>query len=254
MEGLDRKAASILGLRVHAVDMTGAVHCVREMVTRGGAHQVVTLNAEMAMLAQRNRQLAEVINHADLVVADGAGIVWASRMLGHPLPGRVAGLDLMVELLRCAEREAWPVFLLGAAPGVADEAASRLRGTHPGIAIAGTHHGFFSEADSRGIAEKVRASGARLVFVAMGSPRQDTWIARNRLNLPSSVCLGVGGSLDVLAGRVRRAPRWAGDAGIEWLYRLVREPRRLPRMLALPRFVARVLVARYVKPGVEDSS
>ncbi|MEW6228433.1 MAG: WecB/TagA/CpsF family glycosyltransferase [Bacillota bacterium] len=245
----DGRFLSILGLRVHKVDMDGAVRRVREMLADGRAHQVVTLNAEMAMMAQGDPELACIINCADLVVPDGAGVVWASRVLGNPLPGRVAGFDLMLELLACAERERWPVFLLGGAPGVAEEAASRLRARLPGLLVAGTHHGYLTEADDPVVVEKLNATDARLVFVAMGAPRQDKWIARNKSSLRPSICIGVGGSFDVLAGRVSRAPKWIGNAGLEWLYRLVRQPRRIVRVAALPRFVLRILVARHAKRG-----
>ncbi|MGE5587900.1 MAG: WecB/TagA/CpsF family glycosyltransferase [Clostridia bacterium] len=235
----------ILGLRVHKVDMAEAVRRVRQMLAANDrTHQVVTLNSEMAMLAQKDRDLASIINEADLVVPDGAGVVWASRVLGAPLPERVAGFDLLLEVAGCAGAEGWPVFLLGAAPGVADEAAAGLAARVPRLRVAGTHHGFFGERDERDIVDKIAASGARLVFVAMGAPRQDRWIARNKAHLPPSVCIGVGGSLDVLAGRVSRAPKWIGEMGFEWLYRLVREPRRFSRMLALPRFMARVVAER----------
>lgn len=239
-------SVDILGLRVHGVDMAGAVSRVREMLLADDrAHQVVTLNSEMAMIARHDRDLAAIINGADLVVPDGAGVVWASRVLGRPLPARVAGFDLMQELVACAAAEDWPVFLLGAAPGVAEEAAARLAARLPGLRIAGTHHGFFRDQDEQAVVERINASGARLVFVAMGAPRQDRWTAGNRGRLRPSVCIGVGGSLDVLAGRASRAPKWMGEMGFEWLYRLVREPRRFVRMLALPRFMLQVLAERF---------
>ncbi|MCR4402077.1 MAG: WecB/TagA/CpsF family glycosyltransferase [Firmicutes bacterium] len=232
----------VLGLRVHRVDMEGAVRKVRQMLgANDRAYQVVTLNSEMAMMAQKDEDLASVINGADLVVPDGAGVVWASRVLGTPLRERVAGFDLMLELIRCAASEGWPVFLLGAAPGVADDARAVLAGRAPGVRVVGTHHGFFEERDERSVVDGIAASGARLVFVAMGAPRQDRWIARNKERLPPSVCIGVGGSFDVLAGRSSRAPKWIGEMGLEWLYRLAHEPKRFPRMLALPRFMAKVL-------------
>ncbi|MEW5865614.1 MAG: WecB/TagA/CpsF family glycosyltransferase [Bacillota bacterium] len=245
----DDRTVNILGLKAHKVDMDDAVCRVREMLADGQVHQVVTLNAEMAMLAQGDPALARIINCADLVVPDGVGVVWASRVLGNPLPGRVAGFDLMLELLACAERERWSVFLLGAAPGVAEEAASRLRARLPGLLVAGTHHGYLTEADDPAVVEKLNATGAQLVFVAMGAPRQDKWIARNKSSLRPSICIGVGGSFDVLAGKVSRAPRWIGNAGLEWLYRLVLQPRRIVRMMALPRFVFRVFAAKYAKRG-----
>lgn len=243
------EAVRILGLRVHKVAMHEAVRRVGEMVGDDRAHQVVTLNAELAMLAQSDPELVDIINRADLVVPDGAGVVWAARVLESPLPERVAGFDLMLELIVCAEHEGWPVFLLGAAPGVAGEAASRIRAKLPRLRVAGTHRGYFAEEDDPAIVEKINASGARLVFVAMGAPRQDRWIARNKAGLRPSVCIGVGGSFDVLAGRASRAPRWVGNAGLEWLYRLVRQPKRLMRMMALPKFAFKVLVSRHTRRG-----
>lgn len=245
----DHRSISILGLRVDKVDMDDAVRRVSEMSADGRVHQVVTLNAEMAMVAQGNPELARIINRADLVIPDGVGIVWASRVLGDPVPGRVAGFDLMLELLVRAEQEGWPAFLLGGAPGVAEEAASRLKARLPGLLVAGAHHGYFAEADDPAIVKKINTTGARLVFVAMGAPRQDKWIARNKSSLRPSICIGVGGSFDVLAGRVSRAPGWVRNVGLEWLYRLVRQPRRIGRMMALPGFVLRVFVARYAKRG-----
>ncbi|MGE5594060.1 MAG: WecB/TagA/CpsF family glycosyltransferase [Betaproteobacteria bacterium] len=248
------ETVNILGLRIHRVDMAGAVRQVHDMVTAGDrVYQVVTLNSEMAMTAQRDTELAAIINSADLVVPDGAGVVWASRILGSPLPARVAGFDLMQELVKCAGTEGWPVFLLGASPGVADEAAARLSTRVPGLRIAGTHHGFFENREEDGLVERVRQSRAKLVFVAMGAPRQDKWIARNRARLAPSVCIGVGGSLDVLAGRVSRAPDWMGRMGLEWLYRLFQEPRRFVRVLALPKFVIRVLAERLSR-GVHNAA
>jgi len=248
------ETVNVLGLRIHRVDMAGAVQRVRDMVTAGDrVYQVVTLNSEMAMMAQRDAELAAIVNSADLVVPDGAGVVWASRILGSALPARVAGFDLMQELVKCAAEEGWPVFLLGASPGVAEEAAARLSARLPGLRIAGTHHGFFGDRDEDWVAERVRQSRAKLVFVAMGAPRQDKWIARNRARLGPSVCLGVGGSLDVLAGRVSRAPDWMGRMGLEWLYRLLQQPRRFVRVLALPRFVIRVLGERLSR-GVHNAA
>ncbi len=231
----------ILGLNVHRVDMDGAVACVLGLVRSGGTRQVVTLNAEMAVRAAADPAFAEIVNRADLVVPDGIGVVWAARVLGEPVPGRVAGFDLMQELVAVAEREGWPVFLLGAAPGVAESAAACLVARLPRLKLAGVHHGYFSESQGPDVAAMVRASGARLVFVAMGSPRQETWIARNAQRLGDCVCMGVGGSLDVLAGKASRAPAWVRRAGLEWLYRVASQPARLRRALALPRFVWLVL-------------
>ena len=235
------KRVNILGLPVDRVDMAGAVARVSELISENRTCQVVTLNSEIAMTAQENSELARVIREADLVVPDGAGIVWASRVLGVPLPQRVAGFDLMQELLVSAACHRWPVFLLGAEPGVAQEAAECVTRRLPRLIVAGTHHGFFGEEEEAAVIDRINSVGARLVFVGMGAPRQDYWISRNKARIKGAICLGVGGSFDVLAGKVRRAPDWMGRCGLEWLFRLVCQPSRFVRMLALPRFVMRVL-------------
>jgi N-acetylglucosaminyldiphosphoundecaprenol N-acetyl-beta-D-mannosaminyltransferase len=232
---------SILGLPVDKVDMAGAVARVRELVSENRTCQVVTLNSEIAMTAQEDSELARVICEADLVVPDGAGVVWASRVLGVSLPERVAGFDLMQELLAFAADHHWPVFFLGAEPGVAEEAVECVRRRLPGLIVAGTHHGFFDKQEEAAVIEKVNSGGARLVFVGMGAPRQDFWIASNKTHIKEAICIGVGGSFNVLAGKVKRAPDWMGRCGLEWLFRLICQPSRFVRMLALPRFVVRVL-------------
>jgi len=235
---------NILGLPVDRVDMAGAVARVREFVSANRTCQIVTLNSEIAMTAQENSELAEVICQADLVVPDGAGIVWASRVLGCSLPERVAGFDLMQELLVCAAGHHWPVFFLGAEPGVAEEAAKCAKRGLPGLIVVGTHHGFFDEEEEALVIKEINAPKARLVFVGMGAPRQDFWIARNKRNISEATCIGVGGSFNVLAGKVKRAPDWMGRCGLEWLFRLACQPTRFVRMLALPRFVVRVIRER----------
>lgn len=238
---------SILGLPVDRVDMAGAVMRIRDFISENRTCQVVTLNSEIAMAAQENQELKDVVCQADLVVPDGAGIVWASRVLGDRLPERVAGFDLMQELLVCAANHKWPVYFLGAEPGIADLAAERVKRRLPGLILAGTHHGFFNEDEESSIMEEMNSRKARIIFVGMGAPRQDFWIARNKKSISAAVCIGVGGSFNVLAGKVKRAPDWMGRLGLEWLYCLVCEPTRFFRMMALPRFVIRVLGERLTK-------
>lgn len=193
----------------------------------------------MAMLAQRDASYRDVVNAADLVVPDTVGIVWASRMLGQPLRERVAGIELAERL--CDEIDV-PVFFVGAAEGVARQAADALRLRHPSLRMAGEQHGFFSVDESAAVAERIRASGARLVLVALGFPRQEVWIHENLARLGAVVCIGVGGAFDVWAGRVKRAPAFVRRLGLEWFYRLVTQPRRLGRQLALPAFALKVLM------------
>jgi N-acetylglucosaminyldiphosphoundecaprenol N-acetyl-beta-D-mannosaminyltransferase len=182
------------------------------------------------------------------VVADGIGVVWASRRVGCPLPERVPGIELMEALCARAEAEGWAVFLLGGLPGVAEQAALALSRRWPRLRVAGTHHGYFSEDGP--VVEQVARSGAQVLFCGLGSPRQELWLARNLARLGVQLAMGVGGSLDVLAGRTPRAPLWLRRLHLEWLYRLLREPRRWRRQLALPRFAWLVLRSR---PGREGA-
>ncbi|HHV61482.1 MAG TPA: WecB/TagA/CpsF family glycosyltransferase [Firmicutes bacterium] len=226
--------------------MAAALQRVCAMVAAGGVHHVVTLNAEMAVLATRDAEFGDIVRAADMVVPDGAGIVWAAKVLGRRLPARVAGYDLMLAIAGLAAERGEAVFLLGGRPGIADTAAKALCARYPELRVAGTHHGYFAGAESGVIADAVNKSGATYLFVALGAPKQEKWIAEHKAALAPGVkvCMGVGGSFDVLAGVVARAPDWAGRMGLEWLYRLVTQPRRAGRMLALPRFAYAVLLTR----------
>lgn len=258
---------SVLGLPVDRVDMEGAVARIAGYVeaTRGEAEQgqplesgggrrttsqVVTLNPEMVMTAQRDAALREAIAQADLVVADGAGVVWAAALSGARLPERVTGVDLLDACARMAAERGYSLFLLGAGEGVAQQAAKRLMVRYSGLRITGTFAGSPAVAEQRAICARIRQARADIVFVAYGAPSQERWIARVRGELGAAVAIGVGGAFDFVAGRVPRAPQWMRRLGLEWLYRLGREPWRWRRMLALPRFALAVLLARTQWPRV----
>jgi N-acetylglucosaminyldiphosphoundecaprenol N-acetyl-beta-D-mannosaminyltransferase len=235
----ERQRLDILGCEVDCVDTAMALDRISEFVRERRAAHVVTFGAEMAMYAQRDPRYRETINAADLVVADTIGIVWASRTLGKPLRERVAGIELVDQLFEVAD---YPVYLLGGAEGVAASAAASLQARHPRLNIAGTQHGYFTDAQAPRVLDSIQASGARVVLVALGFPRQEFWIRDHLPQVGPAVCIGVGGAFDVWSGHVRRAPRAWRRAGLEWLYRLIREPRRLGRQLALPVFALRVFV------------
>jgi N-acetylglucosaminyldiphosphoundecaprenol N-acetyl-beta-D-mannosaminyltransferase len=226
----------ILGSRVDPVDMDEAQRRVSQLVAQRRFAHVVTFGSEMAMLARRDATYRDVVNGADLVVPDTIGVVYAARMLGLPVREQVAGIELVERLCADCAKEGTKVFFLGGAPGVAQEAGAALQRRYAGLQIVGTQHGYFSDADEPAVIERIRSSGAQLVFVALGFPRQELWARRHAAALGSVVCIGVGGSLDVLSGRTRRAPRMMRALGLEWLYRLVSEPQRLRRQLALPQF------------------
>jgi N-acetylglucosaminyldiphosphoundecaprenol N-acetyl-beta-D-mannosaminyltransferase len=201
----------------------------------------VSFNPELVIRAQRDPAAADALLAADLRYPDGVGVVWAAARRGARGLERVPGIELAVRVLEGAAAEGLGVYLLGAAPGVANEAAEALRARYPGLWVAGTWNGYFAPEDEADVVARVRDSGAAVLFAALGAPRQELFIHRNRCRLGAGVALGVGGSFDVWAGRVSRAPGWARSLGVEWLYRLLTDPRRLRRQLALPVFVGRVL-------------
>lgn len=232
----DIPASPVLGVRVHHVTMSQAVQAVRRMLQAGGAHQIVTANGAMLVRATRDAQVRRALNNASLVVPDGVGVVLAARILGRPAFARVPGIELAQEICGLAAGEQQRVFLLGAAPGVAAAAAGVLRQRYPGLQVAGVIDGYF--ADDSAVIEEIRRAGPGLLFVALGFPKQDLWIAAHRDRLGVPVCIGVGGTLDVLAGKVRRAPRFVQQMGLEWAYRLMQEPRRWRVVISLPLLVA----------------
>lgn len=234
----------ILGVRVDKVDMMDALCYVDSFIRGGGFHHIITLNAEIIYQAQFNQPLKELINSADLVTPDGAGIVWAAGYLGDPVPDRVTGIDLMMELCKQAHHNGWRIFLLGGAPDVAGEAADKLREQYPNINIVGTYHGYFKETEEKALLEQIRSTAPDLIFVALGAPRQEFWIRRYQEELSAKIAVGVGGSFDVVSGRVKRAPVWMQRMKLEWLARLIKEPWRFKRMLSLPKFVLLVIKSK----------
>jgi N-acetylglucosaminyldiphosphoundecaprenol N-acetyl-beta-D-mannosaminyltransferase len=235
----------ILGCRVHRVDMPTTLEIINQFILERRPRHVITLNAEIIYTALQNPELQQVINQADLVTPDGAGVVWAARFLGCPLQERVTGIDLMVALSRMAAEEGWRVFLLGARPGVAGKAANNLETSFPGLQVVGTQHGYFAEYETDAILTAIREKQPDLLFVALGAPYQEFWIRRYLIDCKVPVAVGVGGSLDVLAGEVARAPEIFIRLNLEWLYRLFQEPKRWRRQLALPRFVFQVFRQKY---------
>ncbi len=234
----------VLGVRVDDLDIEATLDRIEQLLADGGHHLVATVNPEFVMLARRDPAFHRVLESAALCLADGWGVTWAARRQGRPLPGRVTGIDLIPALAERAVRRGWRLFLLGAAPGVGEEVAALLKDQHPGLAIAGYHAGVAGPEGDEESLRLISAARPDIVLVAYGAPRQELWIARNLSRLEAGVGIGVGGSFDYLSGRVRRAPAWMRRVGLEWLYRLVRQPWRARRMAVLPRFALEVLRAR----------
>ncbi|MGQ9466634.1 MAG: WecB/TagA/CpsF family glycosyltransferase [Anaerolineae bacterium] len=237
-------ALRILGIPIHDVTLEEAVEQAAAWVKEGGAHQMATVNPEFVMAARRDRAFRAVLERVDLCLPDGVGITLAARYLGRPLRERVAGVDLVEALAARAARDGWRVFLLGAAPGVADRAASILASRYSGLTVAGTYAGSPRREEEDDIVRRVRAAQADILLVAYGAPAQDLWLARNLARTGAKVGVGVGGAFDYIAGVVPRAPRWMRRVGLEWLYRLIHQPWRWRRQRVLPLYVLLVLLSK----------
>jgi N-acetylglucosaminyldiphosphoundecaprenol N-acetyl-beta-D-mannosaminyltransferase len=234
----------VLGVRVDDAGYDDVLAWVDACVEAGGPHQLVTLNPEMLVAAHDDAAFGRVLNQADLNVADGVGILWAARILGRPLRERVTGSDGIYRLAAHCARRGYRPFFLGGRPGVAEEVARRLVARYPALSVAGTYAGSPRAEDEAEVTRRVRVAAPDLLLVAYGVPAEEQWIARVGPRLGVPVMVGVGGAFDFVAGTARRAPAWMRRWGLEWLYRLVREPWRWRRQLALPRFVALVVAQR----------
>ena len=235
---------ALLGVPVDPIAPRDAVEWVEQAVRDGRPRLIVSVNPERIMQARREPAFAAILRHADLALADGAGVTWAARRLGHPLPGRIAGVDFVEALAAHGAGRGWRFFFLGGGPGVGDAAARVLASRYPGFALAGSFGGTPDPGDDEATSSAVRASGAQLLFVAYGGGAEEAWLARNLARSGAVVGMGVGGSFDFISGQSQRAPRWMRERGLEWLHRLSREPWRWRRMLALPRFALLVLTER----------
>jgi N-acetylglucosaminyldiphosphoundecaprenol N-acetyl-beta-D-mannosaminyltransferase len=231
------RSVDVLGCRVDTIDATEAVRRILALAKAPEPALVVTIGTEMVVRAQTDRRFREVVNASALSLCDTIGVVFAARLNGAQMKERVAGVDLIDPLCAAFARDGIPVYLLGAKGDTAERAANALRANHPGLIVAGTRDGYFSDPQSGEVADAVRASGARVLFTGLGSPRQEFWVADYLARTGCSVGIGVGGSFDVLAGNVRRAPALFRRMNLEWLYRLLLEPARLRRQMALPYFV-----------------
>lgn len=206
-----------------------------------GSHHVVTLDASMCVMASEDAELRAIVQSAELITPDSAGILWACRRSGTPLAGRVSGVDMVAEICSNSALLGWRVYLLGAAPGVAEAAAEELRRRSPGCAIVGTHHGYFGASEVAVVEQAVADASPDVLLVALGIPRQEKWIADTGRRLGVPVMIGVGGSFDVYAGVVKRAPVWVQRLNLEWLHRLASNPRKIGKVMTLPVFVWRTL-------------
>jgi N-acetylglucosaminyldiphosphoundecaprenol N-acetyl-beta-D-mannosaminyltransferase len=237
-----KKRIRILGVPVDAVNRKEAIAVFGALLRTEGCSLIVTPNSEIVWNATRDAALKSVIEDADLIIPDGIGLVYASRILGSPLTERVTGIDFLDDALRLLADTGEAVYLLGGAPGVAEKAAEHMRAQLPGLRVAGVRHGYYRPEDETAIVAEINASGAVFLCAALGSPKQERFMRAHRDALRVRAAIGVGGSLDVRAGVQKRAPAFFRDHGLEWLYRLARQPARIKRAAVLPLFMLRVLI------------
>lgn len=232
----------VLGVGFDNVTKEEALKRAEELISSEGSHYVVTPNPEFVQLAKKDEEFRDLLNGAALVIPDGIGVIYAAKILGRPLKERVPGIEFAVGLCDRLAARGGRLFLLGAKPGVAELAAERLMKDHPGLVVCGTHDGYFQ--DSALVAEQIKASGAEVVFVCLGAPKQEKWMAEFGAASGARLLAGLGGSLDVFAGQVKRAPEGWQKLGLEWLYRLLKQPSRFGRMAKLPLFLVDAAAAR----------
>ena len=232
----------VMGLKFDSMTMDEALSRAEALLRGDKAAYVVTPNAEIAYEALHDGQLREMLNGADLMLPDGAGVVLASKLLRTPVKQKVAGVDFAAGLLGILERNGQSLYLLGGKPGIGELAAQKMLEAHPQLRIAGIADGYFQ--DEAPVIAKINASGADALFVCLGAPKQERFMVQHRQELHVQLMAGLGGSLDAFAGTVQRAPAWMIRLNLEWLYRLIREPKRFRRMLRLPKYLWAVMLKR----------
>lgn len=240
----------VLGIGFDNLTLPGAIDKAYSMIEQESNHFVVTPNSEIVYMARTDDKLKDILLKADLVVPDGIGVVKAAHMLKTPMKEKVAGIELGEGLVAKLSKTEKSIFLLGAKPGIAQTAAEKLQEKYPGLKVAGVHDGYFK--DDAPIIEEINASGAHVLFVCLGAPKQEYWMYENLGKLNTRLMLGLGGSLDVFAGEVKRAPDFWVKLGLEWFYRLMKQPSRIGRMMALPKFMLEVRKYAKKKRGTSE--
>lgn len=240
------KSVRIFGVRIDRVDMEDAFNRFVGLLNRERTAVIYTPNTEMVMAAEADRDFREVLNSADLVIPDGIGLVYASRIHHLGLTDRVPGIELMERILKYCHATRRSIFFFGGKPGTADQAVQKILEKYPNIVVKGIEHGYFPPEEEGRIIDAINEAKPDVLFVALGAPKQEKWIAAHRRILNAHVAMGVGGCFDVYAGNVKRAPVLFQRLGLEWFYRLLKEPSRIGRMMALPRFMIKVITTRNI--------
>ncbi|RKD30079.1 WecB/TagA/CpsF family glycosyltransferase [Thermohalobacter berrensis] len=242
----------IMDVKINNITLKKAVDKVNKFLNGKDTKVIYTPNTEVVMIAKDDDKLKTILNDGDLTIPDGIGLVYASKIKKRPLAERVTGYDLSVEMIKLANKKGYSLFLLGGEKGVAKRASERLKNIYPNLNIAGVHHGYFkgthigykNHEDEKKVIEIINKSNADILFVGFGAPKQEKWIHENKDKLNCKVIIGNGGTIDVLAGKVKRAPKVYQKLGLEWLYRLIKEPWRIKRQMVLPLFMLHVLFSR----------
>ncbi len=237
-----QKRIKILGIPVDKVNFGQALDVFHVMMNTDGCDIIVTPNSEIIESATKDPELAKVIESASLVVPDGIGVVYASRIIGEPLEERVPGIELLDQIFNSLNQSKGSVFFFGGKPGIAKKAAEKTLEKYPNIKIVGTRDGYYKPEEESGIIESINNSGAEFLCVALGAPKQEKFMYKYKGTLCVKAAMGIGGSLDVISGEAKRAPKFYCDHGLEWLYRLIKQPSRFIRMLALPKFMIKVII------------
>ena len=237
--------STILGVGVDAISFDEARAKAIGFLDGDKPAMIFTPNPEMIMAARKNSAFRDILNSADMVVPDGIGVVLASKLGRVKIKERVTGCDLVLALFDAIKDTGYSVYFFGSKPGIAEKAKAAIEEKFPGIKIVGTSDGYYDEEKEKRIIEDIRAKNPGLVLVGTGMVKQETWIAENRDKLGAKLLIGVGGCLDVFCGHVTRAPRAMRRLGLEWLYRLIREPKRLKRQIYIPLFALLVLRERF---------
>lgn len=235
------KTVKILNFPIASLTMSEALGWIKEKIeTRQFAH-IVTVNPEIAYRGYTEQEYGRDLLKSDLIVADGNGILWAASYLGEKLPERVAGFDLMQEMLALAAKHKYRVYFLGAAPGVAQKAAQEALHKYPGFVLMGSHDGYFDQEEEKKLLAEIKNADIQILFCALGPPRPaESWIQKHKKELGSLIAMGVGGSFNVMAGLDKRAPDWIMKIRLEWLYRAFKDPKRFRRLIAIPKFMLAV--------------
>ena len=244
-----RNTINLLGIPIDKVTMEGALARIEEFLSEDIVHACYTPNSEFMMDAYHNPEFAAILRKGDMLTADSMGVILASRIMRCPLPGKVAGVDVAKNTLLHFGPKGIKFYFFGGKEGVVIEAADRLREFCPEIKIVGHRHGYFMESDEDMIVADINASGADILLVGLGAIKQETWIHNHRRDLKVKVCIGCGGSLDVFAGRIKRAPAFYRKICLEWLYRLYKEPWRFKRMLKIPKFI---ILTIFIRLGLKE--